>query len=272
MRRILIDLLQHIGLFQFVHNAYQRLNYAMNFSQKAENKRFVKIGAPDGLPLPPPRMINLVAGHFNVKEFYENGLLGANCIRNILKKNNLDMEGFSSILDFGCGCGRIIRHWKSLRDPNVCGCDYNRHLIQWCSENLPFAKFRVNGPLPPLGYRSETFMLIYAISVFTHFSANLQVPWMQELRRILQPGGCLLMTVHGESHLQQLRLEDRVKFNAGHLITIREKYSGTNICGAFHPQKFVLENLAKGFTFIDFLPLGAEDANQDMYLFRKPNG
>jgi len=272
MRRFLIDILNRSGLFQFVQDAYQRLKYAMNFSLKAENRRFVKMGAPDGLPLPPPQMINLVAGHFNVKEFYENGLLGANCIRNNLEKNNLDMEGFSSILDFGCGCGRIIRHWKTLREPKVYGSDYNKRLVQWCFKNLPFAEFKVNGPCPPLVYRNETFMFIYAISVFTHLSANLQKPWMQELWRVLQPGGYLLMTVHGESRLQQLRPEDRVKFNAGHLITIRDKYSGTNICGAFHPQKFVREILAKGFIFIDFLSLGAKDANQDMYLLRKPEG
>jgi SAM-dependent methyltransferase len=244
----------------------------VNFSLRAENRRFIKTGAPDGLPLPPPRMINLVAGHFNIRGFYENGLLGADCIRNILKKNNLKMEDFSSILDFGCGCGRIIRHWKTLRESKVYGSDYNRCLVRWCFKNLPFAEFKVNGPRPPLIYRSETFLFIYAISVFTHLSADTQKPWMQELWRVLQPGGYLLMTVHGKSRLQQLQPEDRVRFNAGHLITIREKYSGTNICGAFHPYRFVRETLAKGFTFIDFLPLGAKDASQDMYLLRKPEG
>lgn len=272
MRRFLINLLHRLGLFQSAQDVYQRLKYSMNFSQKAENRRFVKMGSPDGLPLPPLPMIHLVAGHFNVKEFYESGLLGASCIRNILEKNNLEMEHFSSILDFGCGCGRTIRHWKTLREPKVFGSDYNKHLIHWCSKNLPFAEFRVNGPHPPLGYRSDTFMLIYAISVFTHFSVNLQEPWMQELRRILQPGGYLLMTVHGKSRLQQLRPEDRVKFNAGHLIIIRESYSGTNICGAFHPYEFVRKTLAKGFSLIDFLPMGAKDANQDVYLLRKPIG
>jgi SAM-dependent methyltransferase len=272
MRHVLIDLLNRSGLFQFVQEMYQRLKYTTNFSLKSENRRFVKRGAPDGLPLPPPRMINLVAGHFNIEEFYENGLLGADCIRNILEKNNLEMEDFSSILDFGCGCGRIIRHWKTLREPKVYGSDYNRCLVQWCFKNLPFAEFKVNGLRPPLVYRSETFMFIYAISVFTHLSASIQKPWMQELWRVLQPGGYLLMTVHGKSRLQQLQPEDRVKFNAGYLITIREKYSGTNICGAFHPYQFVRETLAKGFTFIDFLPLGAKDASQDMYLLRKPGG
>lgn len=272
MRRFLVDLLNRSGLFQFIQDAYQRLNYAMNFSLIAENRRFFKMGAPDGLPLPLPHMINLVAGHFSIKEFYENGLLGANCIRNILGTNNLTLEGFSSILDFGCGCGRIIRHWKSLSEPKVYGSDYNKRLIQWCSKNLPFAEFEVNGLGPPLVYGNESFMFIYAISVFTHLSANLQRPWMKELWRVLRPGGYLLITVHGESRLQQLPPEDRAKFNAGDLVTVREKYSGTNICGAFHPQKFVRETLTKGFMIIDFYPQGAKDANQDMYLLRKPGG
>jgi hypothetical protein len=40
---------------------------------------------------------------------------------------------------------------------------------------------------------------IYAISVFTHLSAELQDLWMKELRRIVRPGGHLLITTHGES-------------------------------------------------------------------------
>lgn len=269
MRSFLVGLLNRLGLFQFVQAKYQKLKYDMNFSLKAKNRGFAKRGVPDGLPLPPPRMINLVAGHFDVKEFYENGLLGSLCIRQILRKNNLDIQGFPSILDFGCGCGRITRHWKTLKGTEVHGSDYNQRLVQWCRENLPFAEFRVNGMHPPLEYRDEIFMFIYTISVFTHLSADLQRPWMQELWRILKPGGYLLLTVHGESRLQQLRLEDRATFNSGHLVTIREKYSGTNICGAFHPEKFVRETLAEGFSVVDFLPMGAKDANQDMYLLHK---
>lgn len=272
MRRFLIDLLYRLGLFPFVQDTYQRLKYGMDFSLKAENMRFVKKGAPDGLPLPPPRMINLVAGHFESKKFFEDGLLGAGCIRHILGKNNLEMEEFSSILDFGCGCGRIVRHWKSLKEPKVYGSDCNKRLVQWCYKNLRFAEFEVNDPQPPLGYESEKFMLVYAISVFTHLTENLQRPWTKELWRILKPGGYLLLTVHGVSRLQQLRAEDRAKFNAGHLVAVREKYSGTNICGTFHPQKYVRETLTEGFVFIDFLPMGAKDANQDMYLFHKPEG
>jgi len=81
MRRFLIDLLYRLGLFPFIQNTYQRLRYGADFSLKVENRKFVKKGAPDGLPLPPPRMINLVAGHFDIKKFFENGLLGASCIQ-----------------------------------------------------------------------------------------------------------------------------------------------------------------------------------------------
>ncbi len=269
MKCFLIVLLNRLGLVPFVQDRYQSLKYGVNFSLKAENRRFVKRGAPDGLPLPSPRMVNLVAGHFDIREFYENGLLGANCIRHLLGKNDLEMDGFSSILDFGCGCGRIIRHWKSLRGPQIYGSDSNSRLVQWCSKNLFFAEFEVNRPHPPLVYRSETFTFVYAISVFTHLSSDLQKPWMQELWRVLRPGGYLLLTVHGKSRLPQLGPEDREKFNAGHLVTVREKYSGTNICGAFHPYKFVRETLAEGFVIVDFLPRGAKDANQDMYLLQK---
>lgn len=272
MRRFFAGLLDRLGLLRLVQDLFQISRYHLNFSLKSKNRSFIKIGAPDGLPLPPPYLANLVADNFDVEEFYRNGHLGADCIRRNLERNGLRIEEFSSILDFGCGCGRIIRHWKTLMKPEIHGTDYSRYLIQWCRKNLIFAEFKVNKHDPPLDYEDGKFFFIYAISVFTHLAEMGQRPWMQELWRILEPGGYLLITVHGESRLQQLLPEDSAKFKAGHLVSIREKYSGTNVCGVFHPEQFVRKTLAEGFAVVDFIPLGAKDANQDMYLFRKPGG
>ena len=44
-----------------------------------------------------------------------------------------------------------------------------------------------------------TFDLVVALSVFTHMTEPLQVCWMRELRRVLQPRGLLLLTVLGDN-------------------------------------------------------------------------
>lgn len=54
----------------------------------------------------------------------------------------------------------------------------------------------------------------------------------------------------------------------GELVVRGKKYSGTNICGTYHPR-YYLEKLAEGRLIeIDYSAQGATDADQDVYLFR----
>ena len=114
------------------------------------------------------------------------------------------MRKLNAVLDFGCGCGRIARHWASLEGPEFFGCDYNQEFVDWCTSNLPFLTVRSNQLEPPLPYDAECFNLVYAISVFTHLSEPKQSEWMSELRRVLQPGGLLLFTTKGDGHAHEL--------------------------------------------------------------------
>ena len=101
------------------------------------------------------------------------------------------------MLDFGCGCGRVTRNWAGLSGVQVAGTDLSRPAVDWCRRHLPFARFEENGLEPPLVFDDESFDLVYALSVFTHLTADLQLAWRDELRRVLRPGGFLLVTTHG---------------------------------------------------------------------------
>lgn len=270
MKRVFAAISRALGLYRPAHSYYQLARYGMDFRLRKKNREWIRRGAPDGLPIPPPRLVNLVAGHFDLAAFFQNGRLGADCVRAALQKNGIPMGKLFSILDFGCGCGRILRFWHDLQGPNIHGTDYNRRLIRWCRDHLPFGRFKINQPYPPLDYADGEFGLIYSISVFTHLGEEQQVPWMKELYRVCQPGGFVLFTVHGENHLQRMPEEERQRFRAGELAVVREEFSGTNICGVYHPESYVRNVLSEGFSVIDFLPMGAKDANQDMYLLQKP--
>jgi hypothetical protein len=50
-----------------------------------------------------------VAGTPEVNWFLEGGRLAAQSVRETLEKNGLALEAFSAVLDFGCGCGRVLR-------------------------------------------------------------------------------------------------------------------------------------------------------------------
>jgi SAM-dependent methyltransferase len=238
--------------------------------------------APDGLPLPPAYLIRLTSGCVRQAQnnparmyeaYLESGALGARCIRSALDRHGLDIAAFDSILDFGCGCGRIVRHWHALEGPRVHGCDYNPYLTGWCARALPFADFRPNGLEPRLPYEDGQFDFLYAVSILTHLDEPLQLPWIAELARVVRPGGSLLLTVSGESrarhHLEGPPLD---RFLAGELVVTRAALSGTNACAVYHPEAWLREHLEPGLALVDLVPDGAEDVRQDQVLLRRPAG
>jgi len=230
------------------------------------------MGADDRLPIPPTKLIFLVTISKEVSWFLHTGRICADSILYVLQKNGLRLEDFSSVLDFGCGCGRVLRHWKSVKGPQFYGTDCNPELIRWCQEKLVgLADFKTNNLTPPLDYPDEKFDLIYAISVFTHLPEDLQSTWMHELSRVLKKGGRLLITLHGESRLFQLTPEEQQRFKAGQMVVRCTEVAGTNYCGAYHPESYVRNQLSGEFDVLDLVPQGARDANQDVYLFRKPS-
>jgi SAM-dependent methyltransferase len=250
-----------------------RLRWLRAREERRRDAAFRKAGAPDGLPMPPTKLIYLVNGIFHSAEgFYEIGTTGARWIRDVLRKNGLELEAMSSILDMGCGCGRVLRHWSRVDGPRFYGCDYNRSAIEWCRGALPFATFAVNNLAPPLPYADASFDLIYVISVFTHLPEHLQLPWMAELRRVLKPGGKLLVTYHGASRFRERTdLSDaaRAKFDRGELFVLASYYPGTNVCAAYHPEEYVRGVWSAGYRILDIAPLAATEARQDVALLEK---
>jgi 2-polyprenyl-3-methyl-5-hydroxy-6-metoxy-1,4-benzoquinol methylase len=211
-------------------------------------------GAPDGLPLPPGELMFLVQGTTGVREFLTDGRGTAQGILDVLHESGVDIGNSMRVLDFGCGCGRVIRHVHGMTGARLSGSDYNPRLIEWCQRNLRFGQFDVNGVAPPLAYEKEQFDLVYALSVFTHFPEDLQLAWMSELSRILKPGGHLLMTTHGETFLPYMGEEDRKKFRAGRLVVREQGPVGSNPFFAAHPPGYVKTHLPPDLSVVNFVP------------------
>ena len=222
----------------------------------------------DQWPVPPYELIYLVVGPSNPKDFVKGGKEIANrCIIDALARNGLSMANFGTMLDFGCGCGRIIRHWKPLSSAQLHGTDYNPKLVEWCRDNLSFAQFEVNQLIPPLKYPDKMFDFIFAGSVFTHLTEELQFAWLDELWRVLRSNGYLMITTHGDYFAQQLPFELFVKYNNGQHVTVNNGEVGTNMFGAYHSEKYIREIMARRFIVIDFIPKGWD--KQDLILFQK---
>jgi SAM-dependent methyltransferase len=230
-----------------------------------------RVESPDGFPIPPPNLIVLVTGSADTAWYTEGGRLGTESICGILRAAGVSPADFDSILDFGCGCGRVIRRWRSITPAALYGTDYNPQLVEWCRHNLPFAKFQSNTLEPRLNYADQQFEFAYALSVFTHMPENLQKPWMNELRRVLRPGGYLVITTQGDEFLPKLDEAERNLYRNGQMVTRYQEAAGTNLCSIYHPESYVREQLAEDFKLVLSQPRGAAgNGNQDMYLLRRP--
>ena len=174
-----------------------------------------------------------------------------------------------AVLDFGCGCGRVTRYWSEFAG-TVAGSDLDAGAVEWCRSNLPFAQFELNTLAPPLAFADERFDLVYALSVFTHLTAELQLAWRDELRRVLRPGVFLLVTTHGRSYLPRLEEDERARFERGELVVRWGDVPGTNLCSAYHPEPYLRETFAQGFGVETLESEGARgNPTQDLVLLQR---
>jgi SAM-dependent methyltransferase len=123
------------------------------------------------------------------------------------------MDQFESILDFGCGAGRLLQMLPVTC--RVAGCDPNGPLIRFASKMLPHADIYQSEPEPPLKWADGTFDLVYAYSVFSHLRRDSEDRWLDELARVGKPGCTYLLTVQGDWWLES-------KFDAATRARIRE--------------------------------------------------
>lgn len=235
------DETQYLRLNQDVSNAVKRgdfesgwdhySRYGINENRRGVAKQYETVELLSGnitsIPVPPPDLRARVHGAEELSAFHHIGKVVALDLESTIKSINFKLDESSHILDFGCGCGRIITWFQDLY-PNskFYGTDIDGEAITWCQENLSDrGDFLVNEAMPSLPYSDQFFDLVYSISIFTHLPEEMQFAWLRELQRVCKPGAYLLLTVHGE-HLFPANSESaKAEFdNQGFYYWI-EKYS-----------------------------------------------
>ena len=239
---------------------------AVHFGQKPPQARD-NASTP---PLPPLPLCRRV-GSLTHEDFLRIGQQGRTAIMRSLPPA-FSFQG-ARCLDFGCGVGRVIRHFK--KDAEVSefwGCDIDGTSILWNNENLspPFRFFQLSDA-PTLPLESSSFDLVYALAVFSQVFHDWNALAM-EIRRILKPGGVFFMSFNGQFSTEDL-------FRMSYYDLIRE--TGMYVRGPFDAWNKGGPNVTLspawikthwGAIFdIDFIAMNGFEDYQSFCIMRKPH-
>jgi len=255
---------------KFVHkNSGEPLNPRQNYYYR---KGFAQ------LPLPEPHRRMRVHGSDHLDSFLIEGY-------STFKKVELALEelsgktyaDFSNILDWGCGCGRITRHFNDLKNSRITGIDVDEDNARWCQENLPFGSFHVVPLTPPTSLEEASFDLIVGISIFTHLNEEAQYDWLQELNRLAKRDAYLLVTVSGMNTVARMgtyypiyrALIDKGFLDLGHnpgldsVLADIQYYRNT-----LHTSEYIYQNWSRHFRILAIIP-GTIGNHQDLVIMQK---
>ena len=214
------------------------------------------------------------------------GLYEADLVVDALGAVGVDVAAMSSVLDFGCSSGRVLRvlaaayphvHWR--------GCDPNEPAIAWAAEKLPGSDFFVNGNAPPLPLADSSLDMAYAISIWSHFAPELGLRWFEEMHRLIRPGGHLVCTTHGLTSVGlYVQLSLRTPQQADEILGAlyrkgswyASEFGEQGDWGVVNPDwgtaflspEWMLTHLCPRWRILEFAP-GRNQENQDVYVLQR---
>jgi SAM-dependent methyltransferase len=158
-------------------------------------------------PFPGPDLVGRTSGEVSTERLFAQH--GVDIFDAWAKVSPVPITEFKSLLDFGCGCGRLARMLKG--HPNrVVGCDIDLGMIKWVNENLDYMTAVLTGYKAPLPFSGSEFDAIVSISVFTHLTEESQDEFLSELRRVTDKKGYLFLTTHGSRALERAKSEKMI--------------------------------------------------------------
>ncbi|MCU0612751.1 MAG: class I SAM-dependent methyltransferase [Candidatus Eisenbacteria bacterium] len=185
---------------------------------------------------------------------------------------------FSSILDWGCGCGRVARYFHPVQGTRFTGIDIDADNVGWCRSHLAFGEFEAIGTTPPTHLPDAIFDLIIGVSIFTHLREEDQLLWLRELHRLAKPGAILLLTVLGDQGVARggLTLEEFLDFQKRGISAARHNPDIDRVVAdsgyyrnTFHSYRYLREVWGRFFRFRGYVPAYIGNM-QDLAILERP--
>lgn len=128
----------------------------------------------------------------------------ADLVRRAAESHSAGINRQSRIIDFGAGWGRMALFVDRWLDPGKLICvEPLQRLLHFAERNVPSATFICSDTQPPLELPAAYADVVYAYSVFSHFSEDLATAWMKEFARVLRPNGLAILTTRARAHIVQ---------------------------------------------------------------------
>jgi len=265
MKKILSNLLRKLGLLYLA-------DHARFFIEKRKNSKANKAFKNEhpNVKLPPDYLI-YESFQMSYKKYYIDSQETARKMWDIFTKY-VDLKN-ASVLDWGCGPARIIRHLSTFSDGSTkfYGTDYNANSIAWNKANIENVEFNLNTLEAKLPYADNMMDVIYGISIFTHLSEPAHYEWFNELYRVLKPGGIMYLTAQGEATKIKLSSVELEQFNKGELVVRGKVKEGHRTYSAFQPKDF-MQKLFSNMTIVEHVEAkwdGVSAVPQDVWIVRK---
>jgi SAM-dependent methyltransferase len=241
----------------------------------------------------PPRALRARVGAPAVPAYVEDGRGAARELETILADHGRPLGKFAAIYEFGCGSGRVLTQLGSASGTKLSGSDVDDQAISWLGAAYPTIDARPNEQGPPTTFEADSFDLVYSISVFTHLNERSQFAWLEEVARLLRPGGIALLTTHGPelfeayrsgrrpgmTSQQQSALRASPPLDDAGFIFVAEARSAWNSRRyrgveseyglAFHSHRYVRDRWSTHLEILDIVP-AAINWHQDAVLARVP--
>lgn len=191
---------------------------------------------PDGLPLPDRWRMMRVVNSPDWRYFLSSGAEIMEFFLDVAHAAGGDWRSGGTLLDYGCGCGRLARQLISRTQAKVIGIEIDSDQVAWCRRNLP-GTWVHTALKPPTQLRENSVDGCYGYSVFTHLGAASQDLWWGELHRVLKPGAILILTFHDETQptLSAVGLtSDDVRHRG--LVSTTHQGEGSNLVDTYQSQ------------------------------------
>ena len=150
-----------------------------------------------------------------------------------------------TVLDLGCGNGRLYQIFQDLPISYI-GVDQSEELLVLAHKHFHQGKF-VQGSMLKIPFPDQSVHVIFCIAAFQHIPGReMQIQALKEMKRVLKPGGKLLLSnwnLYGEWGLKQVHTGKYKQIESGDFLVPWRDAEG-EVLGERYYHGFTIEELA----------------------------